>query len=81
MLTPVIVPIQVLERYVFEKISVRGRALAAAVDLVGAIDGFDKSVKYRNDLIAEIGKESPVQADLLTLSENTLAYRNLSGIG
>jgi hypothetical protein len=78
MLTPVIVPIQVLERYVFEKISVRGRALAAAVDLVGAIDGFDKSVKYRNDLIAEIGKESPVQADLLM--ERYFGLRNANGV-
>jgi hypothetical protein len=77
-ITPVIVPIQVLERYVFEKVSVRGRALAAAVDLVGAIDGLDKSIKYRNDLIAEIHKESPVQPDLLM--ERYFGLRNANGV-
>ena len=62
-ITPVIAPIQVLERYVFEKISLRGRALAAAVDLVGAIDGLEKAIAYRNNLIAEVRKEGPVQAE------------------
>src|SRR6516164_2632197 len=52
-MTPVRAPTEALERHVFEKISLRGRALVAAVTLVGAIDGLDKSIKYRNDLIAE----------------------------
>jgi len=58
-ITPVKAPTEVLERLLFERISIRGRALAAAVDLVGAIDGLDKSIIYRNDLIAEIQKEAP----------------------
>src|SRR5262249_50066987 len=77
-ITPVIAPIQVLERYVFEKISIRGRALAAAVDLVGAIDGLEKAIKYRNDLIAEVHKESPVQAE--RLAERYFGLRNASGV-
>jgi hypothetical protein len=36
---PMRLPTELLERCVFEKISIRGRALAAAVDLLGEIDG------------------------------------------
>jgi hypothetical protein len=77
-ITPIIAPIQVLERYVFEKISIRHRALAAAVDLVGAIDGLDKSIKYRNDLIAEIRKDSPIQVD--KLRERYFGLPNTNGV-
>jgi hypothetical protein len=77
-LTPVAVPIQVLERYIFEKISIRGRALAAAVDLVGAIDGLDKTIAYRNDPIAEIRKESPLQPEIL--AERYFGLRNTAGV-
>jgi hypothetical protein len=76
-ITPVIAPIQILERYVFEKISIRGRALAAAVDLVGAIDGLEKSIKYRNNLIAEIHKESSLDPRLL--AERYFGLRNANG--
>jgi hypothetical protein len=48
------VPIAALERHVFEKISLHGRGLAAANDLISAIDAFDKSIKYRNDLLDEM---------------------------
>ncbi|MFO1097950.1 MAG: hypothetical protein U1E81_06665 [Xanthobacteraceae bacterium] len=58
-LLPLKTPTEILETYVFEKISIRGRALAAAVDLVSAIDSLDKSMKYRNDLIAEIQQAKP----------------------
>jgi hypothetical protein len=77
-LTPVIAPIQVLERYVFEKISISGRALAAAVDLVGAIDGLDRSIKYRNDLIAEIQKASPMPSELL--ADRYFGFPNQNGV-
>jgi hypothetical protein len=77
-ITPVIAPIQVLERYVFEKISLRSRALAAAVDLVGAIDGLEKAIAHRNNLIAEVRKEGPVQADLL--AERYFGLQNASGV-
>jgi hypothetical protein len=38
----------------------------------------DKSIKYRNDLIAEVHKESPVQADLLM--ERYFGLRNANGV-
>jgi len=59
-ITPVKVPTEMLNRSLFEKISIRGRALAAAVDLVGAIDGLDKTIRYRNDLIEEVQKGPPL---------------------
>jgi hypothetical protein len=59
-ITPIWLPTQSLERQIFEKISIRGRALAAAVDLVGAIDAVDKSLRYRNELIVEIKQQSPI---------------------
>jgi hypothetical protein len=54
-LTPIWLPIETLERLVFEKISIRGRALVAAVDMVGAIDALEKSIAYRTALIGEFG--------------------------
>jgi hypothetical protein len=53
-ITPVKVPIERLESYLFEKMAIRGRALLVATELTGAIDGLERSIKYRNDLIAEI---------------------------
>lgn len=52
-LSPPKVPIEILERYVFERISISGRALAAAAQLIGAIDGTFKSIAYRNELVRE----------------------------
>jgi hypothetical protein len=40
-----------LEKMIFEKTLVRGRALAALVTLVGAIDGLAISIKARNEMI------------------------------
>jgi hypothetical protein len=54
-------PTEVLERYVFEKISVRGRALAAAVQLVGSIEGLANAIANRNEIIAEFRGTSPDQ--------------------
>ncbi len=77
-LTPVVAPTDVLERYVFEKISIHSRALAAAVDLLGAIDGLEKSINYRNELIADIHKKSPHQVD--SLAELYFGLRNANGV-
>lgn len=77
-LNPVIAPISVLERYVFEKISISGRALAAAVDLVGAIDGLGKSISNRNDLISEVRKDNPHEANML--AERYFGLRNVNGV-
>lgn len=54
------VPTQTLERQVFEKTSIRGRGLAAAVDLIGAIDSLAKALDARDNLIEEIRSKSPV---------------------
>jgi hypothetical protein len=40
-----------LEKMIFEKTLVRGRALAALVTLVGAIDGLGISINARNDMV------------------------------
>jgi hypothetical protein len=76
-ISPVKVPTEILEKYAFEKISIRGRVLAAAVDLVSAIDSLDKSIKYRNDLIAEI-QQAPPPPEMLILWY--FGQRNAEGI-
>ena len=58
-------PIEQLERYVFEKISLPGRGLAAAVTLIGAVDGLRHAVEYRNGLIEEFRKASPMPNEAL----------------
>jgi len=56
-LTPIWLPVNTLERLVFEKISIRGRGLVAAVEVISCIDTLEKSINYRNELIAEFKKE------------------------
>jgi len=46
-------PTELLERYVFEKVSIRGRALATAVQLASSIEGLAKAIENRNGLIDE----------------------------
>jgi hypothetical protein len=65
-LSMVRVPTEILEREVFENISMHGRGLVAAVQLVNAIDGVDKAIEYRNELIGEIRQRSPYPAKELT---------------
>jgi hypothetical protein len=55
--SPVQPPMENLERLIFDKVSIRGRGLAAAVELAAAIDYLNKSVLYRNALIDEFRKE------------------------
>jgi hypothetical protein len=50
-ITPAKVPVELLERHVFEKISIQGKALIVMADLILSIDSLDKSFKLRNDLI------------------------------
>jgi hypothetical protein len=76
---PVIrLPIETAERFIFEKISVPGRALAAAVSLAGAIDALYTSIKHRNDLITEFHRASPVPHD--TLAEKYFGIRSATGV-
>jgi hypothetical protein len=42
-----------LEKMIFEKTLIRGRALAALVELVGAIDGLAISINARNEMVEE----------------------------
>jgi hypothetical protein len=44
-ITPIWLPTESLEKQIFERISIQGRALAASVELVGAIDALDKSIQ------------------------------------
>jgi len=46
-------PHAALEKMIFEKTLVRGRALAALVTLVGAVDGLSVSIKARNEMVEE----------------------------
>jgi hypothetical protein len=75
--TPLRVPTELLERYVFEKTLVDIQALAAAVDLVGAIDSLENSMKFRNDLIAEIRASNLAG---VALTETLLGLRNSQGV-
>jgi hypothetical protein len=56
-LSPVHSPIEQLERLAYEKISIRGRGIAAAVELGAAIRYLSISIAYRNELIEEFRKE------------------------
>jgi hypothetical protein len=50
-LTSPATPQVALEKMIFEKTLVRGRAIAALVCLVGAIDGLGLSIKARNEMV------------------------------
>ena len=56
-ITPIIIPIQALERHVFDKVSAPPRALAALVELIGSFDALDKIIKHRSDLIKEMRED------------------------
>jgi hypothetical protein len=64
-LTPIWLPTQTLERLVLEKISIRGRALVAAVEVISCIDALEKSINYRNELITEFKKEPMSQRQMM----------------
>jgi hypothetical protein len=51
-------PISVLEKYIFERISIRGRAPVITVELIEAIDGLNRSIEIRNSLAADIQRAS-----------------------
>jgi hypothetical protein len=77
-ISPIDVPIRVLEKYVFERISLNARPLAAAVDLVGAIDGLAQSIERRNSLIAEIQQGPRIES--LALAKRYFGILNDEGI-
>lgn len=52
-LSVIAAPQAALEKMIFEKTFVRGRALAALVTLVGAIDGLGIAIKARNDMVED----------------------------
>jgi hypothetical protein len=53
-IVPFSLPVSSLEKTILEKTSLRGRALLALVDLVGAIDGLREAIDTRAALSAEI---------------------------
>jgi hypothetical protein len=57
-LTPILAPIDELKKAVFEKTSVRGRALVALVELATCIAGWHQAVKTQDDLASEIRNRS-----------------------
>jgi chaperonin GroES len=75
-LLPPKMPTELLERCVFEKISIRGRALAAAVQLVGSIDGLASAIEGRNDVIKEL-QGAP---DRKLREEKYLGLRSAEGV-
>jgi hypothetical protein len=76
-LTPLKVPIDRLERHIFEKISIRGRAPVAATDLIAAIDSLERSIEYRNGLITEI-RQGPALSPL-ALAERYFGLTDANG--
>jgi len=64
-LSPIKTPHILLENIFLERVGVRGRALAAAIQLFGAIDGLEKSMLYRNQLIAELREMRPLSPEEL----------------
>jgi hypothetical protein len=51
-ITPMWLPTESLERQIIEKISIRGRGLAAAIDLISAVDGLTRTIDTRNELVS-----------------------------
>jgi hypothetical protein len=72
------VPMTMVERFVLGKVSIRGRALAAAMELMGAVDDLEKSIELRNELIAETQKAGSPQPR--TLVEKYFGLRTAEGI-
>jgi hypothetical protein len=57
-ISPIWLPTESLEKQIIERISIRGRGLAAAVDLISVVDALDQSIKNRTDLISEFYKDT-----------------------
>jgi hypothetical protein len=67
-ITPVTTPAEALQRMIFEKTSIRGRALAAVVDLVGVIESLRLAIESRTQLSSEIrNKKDKTDADLAAM--------------
>ena len=58
-------PIDQLEHFVFQKISIQDRAIAAMVQLVNAVDAVNHAIGTRNELIDEIRNASPLPVEQL----------------
>lgn len=68
-LGPPKVPIGTFEQLLFDKLSLKGRGMQAAVQLIAAVDGLENSMRERNDLIAEMCAEGQ--------DKETVLYRYL----
>jgi hypothetical protein len=74
---PTKVPTQALERYVFERISIRGRALPVASEVFSAIDSLNNCLNIRNSLVDDIQRASLPPKEL---AERYLGLTNASGV-
>jgi hypothetical protein len=79
------IPVSSLERYVFERLSLQGRALAAAAELISAHELFNDMMDRRNKLSEEISSSGRDIQETLKLfygefSEGNLASSRYSSI-
>lgn len=75
-LLPIHVPIEVLHKLLFEKISVAGRPLTLVATLSQSIDVLNNSHERRNEIIAKCQANSPLHPDVLASIYFGLPDRN-----
>jgi hypothetical protein len=78
-ISPIWLPTESLEKQIIERISIRGRGLAAVVDLIGAVEALDQAIKYRTDLVSEFYKEPPTISQL-DLAQKYYGLQNARGV-
>jgi hypothetical protein len=67
-LTPLTTPAEALQKMIFEKTSIRGRALVAVVDLVAIIESLRLTIEARTELSSEIrNRKDKTDADIAAL--------------
>lgn len=59
---PITVPIELLEKQMFENISAKGRALGLTISLANALQSLNRSISHRNTIIDHV-KENPYSND------------------
>jgi hypothetical protein len=78
-ISPMWLPTESLEKQIIERISIKGRGLAAAIELIGAIDLLDQMIKTRTELISEF-YNAPPEAPKLDLALKYYGLPNTRGI-
>jgi hypothetical protein len=70
-------PIETLQRHIFERISAPARALAATFSLSGAAAALEETIKNRNELVTEFRQASPNPT--AEIVQKYLGLRNADG--